>query len=153
MCVTQMRYLPIYCTSCISFWTWEFNQGIPFCAFGNCEASPTIVKCMGIMWIIAFSEAAWSVSNWQTWSPSKIRRRQGKEIPIGFCFLTPQFRRRAGEALISPAPMGCGDSHPSQLEHGAQGGGTFKFQVWTEQCRELMQKSSLEWKLWGCWCH
>lgn len=56
------------------------------------------------------------------------------------------------ETLISAAPVGCGDSQPSQLEDRAQSDGIFKFQVWTEQCNELMQKSDLELKLWGCWC-
>ena len=153
MGVTLMRYLPIYCTSYVLFWTWEFNQGIPFCAFGNCKASPAIVKCVGIMSIIAFSEVAESVHNLQTLSPSERWTRKGKEIPAWVLLLdSSRSGEEQEETLISPGPMGCGGSHSSQLEHGAQGNGTFQFQVWTEQRSELMQKSSLELKLWGCWC-
>lgn len=127
MCVTQLRYLPIYCTSCVSFWTWEFNQGIPFCAFGNCEASPTIVKCMGIMLIIAFSEAAWSVSNSQTWSPSKIQRRKGKEIPTWVLFLDTSVQVKSRGSFDFSCPRGARGFPP--VPAGARGSGQWHVQV------------------------
>lgn len=102
---------------------------------------------------MAFSEVAQSIYNLQTLPPSEIWTREGKEIPAWVLFLdTSSCGEKQGETLISPAPMGCRDSHPSQLEHRAQGDGIFKFQVRTKQCSVLMQKSNLELKVWGCRC-
>lgn len=148
MGVAEMWYPPIYCTSCVLFQTREFGQGIPFCASGNCEASPTGVKRVGMMSVIAFSEAAWSVSDLQTWFPSKMQTRNGKDIPARVLFLDTSVQVKSRGDFDFSCPMGCEDSHP---EHGAQGDGTFTFQVWTEQRSELMQKLSFELKLWGCW--
>lgn len=72
------------------------------------------------MSVFAFSEVAYSVHSLQTLSPSEGWTRKGEKIPAWVLFLGASHSgEEQGETLISPAPMGWGDSHLCQPEHGA----------------------------------